>query len=518
MAKFFITTAIHYVNGPPHIGHVYETVGADVLARFRRMKGDDVFFLTGTDEHGIKVARMAEKEGISPRSLADRNSLKFQQAFDRLLISNDDFIRTTDRRHYRAVQTFWEKVREHGDLVMGKYEGWYCIQDENFVTEKEAKEIQENPDLGKTVEWQSEDAMFFRFSNYQKFCEELIEKTEGFVQPEIRKNEMVNSYLRPGLRDICVSRTTLDWGIPVPEQEGHVIYVWFDALLNYISAIGYAADEEKFNKWWPADVHVIGKDITKFHTALWPAMLKAADVAPPKRVFAHGFLHIGGRKMGKSLGNVIDPMEVVEIYGPEALRYGLLRENDFGGDGNYDPDAIHTRYHSDLANGLGNLVNRTLSMLEKFCYSCHRHQETLPPEEEAILQKFDATFRSLNELMNNFKFNVALAEIWERIADLNKYIDDAAPWTVVKGKDPKERLHQIFYTLAEGIRWIAAMVSPFLPTASATIWAVFHPQRPLADCKWHDIVVRGKIPDERTLNKPDVLFPKIDKPAPKAES
>ncbi|MBN1478506.1 methionine--tRNA ligase, partial [Candidatus Sumerlaeota bacterium] len=356
MAKFFITTAIHYVNGPPHIGHVYETVGADVLARYRRLRGDDVFFLTGTDEHGMKIARTAEREGVTAKALADRNSLAFQRAFGRLLISNDDFIRTTDRRHQRAVQTFWEKVHAHGDIQMGKYEGWYCIQDENFVTEKEAREIQADPESGKTVEWQSEDAMFFSLSSYQHWAEQLFADRPDFLAPEVRRNEMLNSYLRPGLRDICVSRTSLDWGIPVPDVEGHVIYVWFDALLNYISAIGYGADEEKFAKWWPADVHVIGKDITKFHTVLWPAMLHAAGIAPPRHVFAHGFLQMGGRKMGKSTGNVVDPMEIVEHYGPEALRYGLLRENDFGGDGNYDPEGIHTRYHSDLANGLGNLV------------------------------------------------------------------------------------------------------------------------------------------------------------------
>jgi methionyl-tRNA synthetase len=511
MRKFFITTAIHYVNGPPHIGHIYETVGADVLARHRRLRGDDVFFLTGTDEHGIKIARSAEEQEMTPKALADKNALEFQRAFGKLLISNDDFIRTTDRRHQQAVQAFWRKVHEHGDIYTDKYEGWYCVQDENFVTEKEAKEIQADPDSGKTVEWQSEEAMFFRLSGHQRWAEELFENNPDFLHPETRRNEMINSYLRPGLRDICVSRTTLDWGIPVPDAEGHVIYVWFDALLNYISALGYP-DGEKFKKYWPADVQVIGKDITKFHTVLWPAMLNAAGVEPPRRVFAHGFLTVGGKKMGKSLGNVVDPMEIVERYGPEALRYALLRENDFGGDGNYDPDAIHTRYHSDLANGLGNLVNRTLSMLDKYLYGCHRNPPELPEQETALLARFGEAFGRLDVLMNEFKYSAALAEIWEFIAALNKYIDDTKPWDVAKSGQVKERLPVIFYTLHEGIRWIAALVSPFLPQIADKIWQVFHPGKPLTECKWKDITALGQIPQESVLHRPEVLFPKVEAP------
>ncbi len=512
MAKFFITTAIHYVNGPPHIGHIYETVGADVLARHRRLRGDDVFFLTGTDEHGMKIARCAEELGVTPKALADQNSVKFQQAFSRLLISNDDFIRTTDRRHARAVQKFWEAVRERGDIELGKYEGWYCVQDENFVTEKEAKEIQENPDQGKTVEWQSEEAMFFKLSAHQGFIEKLYAKHPEFVQPEARRNEMLNSYIGPGLRDICISRTTLDWGIAVPDTPGHIVYVWFDALINYISAIGYGDDEKKFDHWWPADVHVIGKDITKFHTALWPAMLRAAGLKIPRRVFSHGFLTVAGRKMGKSLGNVVDPMEIVEVYGAEALRHALLRENDFGSDGNYDPDAIHTRYHADLANGLGNLVNRTLAMLEKYDYSCFHHVEELPETETALLAKFEETFGHLDTLINDLKFNTALAEIWERIADLNKYIDDVKPWQVAKEKDAQPRLRVIFHALIEGIRWVAAMTSPVLPESADKIWDVIHPDKPLRDWAWKDIAARGQIPDATVIKKPDVLFPRIEKP------
>ncbi|NUP90556.1 MAG: methionine--tRNA ligase [Candidatus Sumerlaeia bacterium] len=515
MAKFFITTAIHYVNGPPHIGHVYETIGADVLARHHRLRGDEVLFLTGTDEHGIKVQRKAAAEGVTPRALADRNSLKFQQAFDRLLISNDDFIRTTDRRHVRAVQRFWQAVETHGDIYDAKYEGWYCIQDENFVTEKEAKEIQEHPELGKTVEWQSEDAKFFRLSAFQGHVERLIEGQADFIRPENRRNEMVSSYLRPGLRDVCVSRTTLDWGIPVPNAPGHVVYVWFDALINYISAIGYGGDEEVFRRWWPADVHVIGKDIVKFHTALWPAMLHAAGLEPPRRVFGHGFLTVGGKKMGKTLGNVVDPLEIAARYGPEALRYGLLRENDFGGDGNYDADAIHTRYHSDLANGLGNLVNRTLSMLERYLYGCHHAQPELPEAETALLARFGALFARLDEMMDAFRFSQVLAEIWELIAALNKYIDDTKPWELAKAQkpDPRPRLHQIFATLAEGLRWTTAMVAPFLPDAAGKIWSVFHPGRPLEKWTFRQIAARGAIPDQTVLAKPPVLFPRVEKPS-----
>jgi methionyl-tRNA synthetase len=511
MAKFFITTAIHYVNGPPHIGHIYETVGADVLARHRRLRGDDVFFLTGTDEHGIKIARAAAAREITPRALADENSLKFQRAFGKLMISNDDFIRTTDRRHQKAVQAFWEKVREAGHITQGKYEGWYCVQDEAYVTEKEAEEIKAHPDQGKTVEWQSEDVMFFKWSAFQKFVEELFESNPTICTPEIRRTEMLNTYLKPGLRDISISRTTMDWGIPVPGAEGHVIYVWFDALINYISAIGYGVDEERFKRWWPADVHVIGKDITRFHTLLWPAMLHAAGIEPPMRVFAHGFLTVGGKKMGKSLGNVADPMEIVATHGAEALRYALLRENDFGSDGNYDPEAINTRYHSDLGNGLGNLLNRTLAMLEKYLYSCFRNVSQLPEHETALLAKFGETFDHLDEQMSAFKFNAALAEIWERIADLNKYIDDAKPWEVAKSREPKERLQVIFYTLIEGLRWIAAMVTPVLPRTGPAIWALVHPEKPLEKWVWENVRKRGQIADETVLQKPAVLFPKVDK-------
>ncbi len=462
---FYITTPIYYVNDSPHIGHAYTTIAADVMARFKRLAGYDVIFATGTDEHGQKIEKTAKEKGMTPKELADSVVGRFKDLWKLLDIEYDDFIRTTEKRHERAVTYFFEKLKEKGAIYKGSYEGWYCVSCETYWPESQLADGK-CPDCGRKVEKLTEDSYFFRMSAYQDALLRYIEEHPDFIQPESRKNEIV-SFIKQGLKDQSISRLkkNLSWGIPLPGDPEHVIYVWFDALINYLTILGYPDDEEKVSRYWPHVVHLIGKDILRFHAVIWPTMLIAAGLTPPKKIFAHGWWLSEGEKMSKSKGNVIDPVKVVEKYGRDPFRYFLLREVPFGQDGNFAEALFIKRYNSDLANDLGNLLNRTLPLV-------HRYREGIVPEpdeytelEEKLIDLKEEIFSRLEPLFDQLAFSQAFEEIWRFVKATNKYMDEAAPWRVAKEGDEK-RLNTILYTLLEAIRLISMLVYPIIPSSS----------------------------------------------------
>lgn len=466
---FYVTTPIYYVNDVPHIGHAYSTVGADALARFKRMDGYEVFFLTGTDEHGQKIAKTAQDEGVTPQQLADRVVERFKEAWVKLGITYDRFIRTTDEGHRKAAQTFFKKVMDAGFIYKGEYEGWYCLPDEKFLLDSEVKDgpngTKTCPDCGRPVERIKEENYFFKMSAFQKQLEKHLEDHPEFLQPESRKNELINNFIKPGLADVSITRSTVKWGIPAPVPETTTIYVWFDALVNYLSALGWP-DGENYKKFWPADVHIIGKDILRFHTTIWPTALWAAGIPLPKKVFGTGYINKDGKKMSKSLGNVVDPFELAATYGPDALRYYLLREFAFGLDGNYTDEAFALRFNGDLANDLGNLVSRTLTMVEKYFGG------TIPK----VIETFDLEMpgpsqtKQTRELMDRLAFDLALEGHWKLVKDANKYIQVSAPWNLAKDEAKKPELHKVIFTLVEVLRVTAIRLSPFMPFTAQIIW------------------------------------------------
>src|SRR5262245_54386324 len=429
--KFYITTAISYPNGPPHIGHAYEAIATDVIARFERLDGKDVFFLTGTDEHGLKMKQTAVKEGLTPRELADRNSARFVEMVEMLGLSNDDFIRTTEARHYEASAEIWRRMEAAGDIFKKKYGGWYSVRDETYYKESET-ELREGvryaTPTGTPVEWNEEETYFFRLSAYQDKLLELYEKNPDFILPPERRNEVV-SFVKGGLEDLSISRSTLDWGIPVPDAPGHVMYVWVDALTNYVTATGLLnTPKGPRADFWPADVHVIGKDIVRFHAVYWPAFLMSAGIALPKRVFSHGFVLSKGEKISKSVGNVVDPSDLVKAFGVDQVRYFFLREVMFGQDGNYSQEAIVNRINADLANNLGNLAQRSLSMIFKNCDGKIPTPGPLSEADTAILSAADALYAEAREAMNKQAVTKYLDAIWAVIADANRYFAAEEPW------------------------------------------------------------------------------------------
>ncbi|OQM73310.1 methionine--tRNA ligase [Manganibacter manganicus] len=467
--KFYITTAISYPNGKPHIGHAYELLATDALARFQRLDGKDVYFLTGTDEHGIKMLQTARKEGISARELADRNAAEFKRMAEVLNASNDDFIRTTEERHYAASQAIWKAMAARGDIYKGGYAGWYSVRDEAYYGEEEtdvrADDVRYGPQ-GTPVEWVEEESYFFRLSAYQDKLLALYESQPDFIGPTERRNEVV-SFVKSGLKDLSISRTTFDWGVPVPGDEKHVMYVWVDALTNYITGVGYP--DEKSEKWhyWPADVHVIGKDIVRFHAIYWPAFLMSAGIELPKRVFGHGFLFNRGEKMSKSVGNVIDPFTMVEHYGLDQVRYFFLREVPFGQDGSYSHEAIVNRTNADLANDLGNLAQRSLSMIAKNCGGVVPQRGELADEDKAILDGCDAALATARKAMAEQGIHLALAAIFGVVADANRYFAAQEPWALKKA-DPT-RMESVLWTTAEVVRRVAIMCQPFIPGSAAKL-------------------------------------------------
>jgi len=467
--KFYITTAISYPNGKPHIGHAYELIATDALARFQRLDGKDVFFLTGTDEHGIKMLQTARKEGISPRELADRNSAEFRRMAALVNSSNDDFIRTTEPRHYASSQAIWKAMAANGDIYKGGYAGWYSVRDEAYYAENEtevrADGVRYGPQ-GTPVEWVEEESYFFRLSAYQDRLLEFYEAHPDFVGPPERRNEVV-SFVKSGLNDLSISRTTFDWGVPVPGDEKHVMYVWVDALTNYITGVGYPDTKAEKWRYWPCDAHIIGKDITRFHSVYWPAFLMSAGIELPKRVFGHGFVFNRGEKMSKSVGNVIDPFALVEHYGLDQVRYFLLREVPFGQDGNYSHDAIVNRTNADLANDLGNLAQRSLSMIAKNLGGKVPERGELHAVDRALLALTDEALATARKAMAEQAIHAALAAVFSVVAEANRYFAAQEPWALRK-TDPK-RMETVLYTTAEAVRRIGILCQPFIPGSAAKL-------------------------------------------------
>jgi methionyl-tRNA synthetase len=465
---FYITTPIYYVNDVPHIGHAYTTLACDVLARYKRARGYEVFFLTGTDEHGQKVEKAAVAKGETPLELADRVMKRFQALWEKLGISNSDFIRTSQERHKKGVRALFELIQSKGDIYLGEYEDWYCTPCETFWTELQLMDGN-CPDCGRPTEKLKEESYFFRMSKYQQALLDHIEANPEFIQPRSRRNEIVN-FVKEGLRDLSISRTTFSWGIPVPGNEKHVVYVWFDALTNYITALGYPDDPEgNYAKFWPVDVHVIGKDILRFHTVYWPTFLLAAGLPLPKKVFAHGWWTVEGQKMSKSLANVVEPNMLVDKYGVDAIRYFLLREVPFGLDGDFSHSALVHRINSDLANDLGNLVSRSTAMLAKYFDGVLPAAGAIDAVDTAFIARFPQAVRNVDALMNDLAFNKALQAIWELVSAANKYIDDTAPWALAKKEEDRPRLGTVIYNLLEAVRLIGLLVGPFMPETAGRI-------------------------------------------------
>ena len=469
MAKrFYITTAISYPNGPPHIGHAYEAIATDALARFKRLDGYEVMFLTGTDEYGQKMEQTARKEGVTPGELADRNSPRFREMVRRLNCSNDDFIGTREPRHHKAVTHLWRQMAANGDIYLGKYAGWYSVRDEAFYGEDELTEAADGAKLAPTgtpVSWVEEESYFFRLSAYGDRLLAHYDAHPDFILPHTRRNEVV-SFVKSGLKDLSISRTSFDWGIPVPDDAKHVMYVWLDALTNYISAIGYP-DGEKFEKFWPADVHIIGKDIVRFHAIYWPAFLMSAGVPLPRRVFGHGFLQSQGEKMSKSLGNVVSPLDLVERYGLDQVRYFFMREVPFGSDGNYSHESLVNRTNADLANDLGNLAQRSLSMIAKNCGGVVPVPGALTGADSVMLHDSDAMLDKVRAHMEMQAIHLALGEIWKIVADANRYFAEQAPWALAKTDPP--RMQTVLYVTAEVVRQACILAQPVIPQSAAAL-------------------------------------------------
>jgi methionyl-tRNA synthetase len=461
--KFYLTTPIFYPNGKPHIGHAYNVIATDVLARFQRLNGKDVFFLTGTDEHGLKMQQNALAEGVTPRELADRNSAIFRAMDEKLGASNDQYIRTTEPRHYAASQAIWKAMDANGDIYLGGYSGWYSVRQEAYFDEAETTlgddGVRREP-LGSPVEWNEEQTYFFRLSAYQDRLLAHYEANPDFIGPAERRNEII-SFVKSGLRDLSISRSTFNWGVPVPGDDKHVMYVWVDALTNYITGAGYPNEQDPMWRFWPADIHVIGKDIIRFHAVYWPAFLMSAGIELPKRVFAHGFLFNRGEKMSKSVGNVVDPFEMVDHYGLDQVRYYFMREVPFGQDGSYSHEAIVARTNADLANGLGNLAQRSLSMIAKNCGGVVPKRGELTEADKAILDQAEAALGIARKAMGEQAIHQALAAIFAVVAEADRYFAGEAPWALKK-TDPA-RMETVLHTTAETVRRLAILCQPFMP-------------------------------------------------------
>ncbi|WP_341876055.1 methionine--tRNA ligase [Defluviitalea saccharophila] len=506
---YYITTPIYYPSDKLHIGHSYTTVAADAMARYKRLRGYDVKFLTGTDEHGQKIERIAQQKGMTPKAYVDSIVTWIKELWKIMNISYDTFIRTTDDYHEKTVQKIFKKLYEKGDIYKSSYEGWYCTPCETFFTERQLKEGK-CPDCGREVEKVKEESYFFKLSKYQDRLIEYIESHPEFIQPQTRQNEMINNFLKPGLEDLCVSRTSFKWGIPVEFDPGHVVYVWVDALSNYISALGFMSEnDEEYKKYWPADVHLVGKEIVRFHTIIWPALLMALDEPLPKQVFGHGWLVIDGGKMSKSKGNVVDPKVLVDHYGADAIRYFLLREVAFGQDGNFTNEALIQRINSDLANDFGNLLSRTVAMVDKYFNGTLPLGKKATTYDEELKTLAQATVSKVEEYMEKLLFSDALTEIWNLIRRANKYIDETQPWVLAKDEDKKDELANVLYNLGEILRIVSIIIEPFMPTTPRKVWEQLSLEEG-ENTTWDSAKVWGRLPQDFTVKKGEILFPRID--------
>jgi methionyl-tRNA synthetase len=510
--RYYITTAIAYPNGPPHIGHAYEVIATDAIARFQRLDGYDVFFLTGTDEHGQKIQQTAVREGLTARQLVDRNVVQFRAMVERMNCSNDDYIRTTEERHHLSSQAIWQRMEKNGDIYLDKYAGWYSVRDEAYYAENETELKPDGTRIstktGTPVEWVEEESYFFRLSAYQRKLLDLYERPD-YVLPRERLNE-VASFVRGGLQDLSISRTTFDWGVRVPGNDKHIMYVWVDALTNYITAAGFPdTDSEKFKRYWPADLHVIGKDIVRFHAVYWPAFLMSAGIEVPRRIFSHGFLFNRGEKMSKSVGNVIDPFSMADAYGVDQFRYFFLREVPFGQDGNYSHEAIVNRINADLANDLGNLAQRSLTMINKQLGGVLPKPGAFSAADKTLLAAADAMIGIARELMKTQQLHQVLNTVWAVVADANRYFAGEAPWALAK-TDPV-RQGTVLYVTAEVLRQVSILAQPFIPASAGTLLGLLgvpDSEREFARAGREETRLKA----EATLPPPAPVFPRYIEP------